>query len=55
MEEVEVISRLERRMAQKFEAVRQLSLDRRWQMRDAAMHIGISNVAAAVRARGELP
>ena len=55
MEEVEVNSRLERRMAEKFEAVRQLSVDRRWPMRDAAMYLGISNVAAALYARGQLP
>ena len=55
MEEVEVNERLARRMAQKFEAVHQLSLGRRWPMRDAAMYLGISNVAAAVQARGQLP
>jgi glutamate dehydrogenase (NAD(P)+) len=53
LEEVE--SRLQARMAAKFQEVHALSRKRSLHMRDAAMYQAVKTVAAAVLARGHLP
>lgn len=55
MTEVEVRTRLEQRMKDKFALVRQTALDRKLPLRQAAMVLGVRNVATALEARGSLP
>lgn len=51
----EVRARLEQRMRDRFEQVYQTAVQRDWQMRDAAMYLGVKNVCTALVARGALP
>jgi len=51
----EVRIRLEQRMKDRFELVYQTATQRKWQMRDAAMYLGVKNVCTALIARGTLP
>ncbi|MCC7299850.1 MAG: Glu/Leu/Phe/Val dehydrogenase [Verrucomicrobia bacterium] len=51
----EVRVRLEQRMKDRFELVYQTATQRKWQMRDAAMYLGVKNVCTALVARGTLP
>ena len=55
MTEAEVRTRLEQRMKDKFALVRQTAQDRKLPLRQAAMVLGVRNVAAALEARGSLP
>ena len=55
MIESDVIERLERRMFDRFEKVSQMALSRRLSLRQAALVLGVRNVAKAVMARGLLP
>ena len=55
MTETEVRTRLEQRMKEKFALVRQTAQDRKLPLRQAAMVLGVRNVAAALEARGSLP
>ena len=55
MTEVEVRTRLEQRMKDKFALVRQTAQERKLPLRQAAMVLGVRNVAAALEARGSLP
>lgn len=55
MTEAEVLHRLAQRMADGYARVRQMSLDRKLSLRQAAMLISVRNVASAVMARGLLP
>ena len=51
----EVESRLQTRMAVKFQEVHALSQKQNLSMRDAAMYLAVKNVCAAMIARGQLP
>ena len=55
MTEVEVRSRLEQRMKEKFALVLKTAQERKLPMRQAAMLLGVRNVATALQARGSLP
>ena len=55
MTETEVRTRLEQRMKDKFALVRQTAQERKLPLRQAAMVLGVRNVAAALEARGSLP
>jgi glutamate dehydrogenase (NAD(P)+) len=55
MTEVEVRSRLEERMRERFHAVRDVSLQRRMSIREAAMYLALKTVCTAFVARGSLP
>ena len=55
MSETEVRTRLEQRMKEKVALVRQTAQDRKLPLRQAAMVLGVRNVAAALEARGSLP
>ena len=55
MTEVEVRTRLEQRMKDKFALVRQTALERKLPLRQAAMVLAVRNVASALEARGSLP
>ena len=55
MTEVEVRTRLEQRMQDRFARVRQTAQERKLPLRQAAMLLAVRNVAAALEARGSLP
>jgi len=55
MTEAEVRTRLEQRMKDKFALVHQTARDRQLPLRQAAMMLGVRNVASALEARGSLP
>ena len=55
MTEVEVLQRLAQRMSDGYARVRQMSVERKLSLRQAAMLISVRNVADAVMARGLLP
>lgn len=51
----EVLSRLQKRMKDRYTLVHETALTRKWKARDAAMYCAIKNVHAALLARGALP
>jgi glutamate dehydrogenase (NAD(P)+) len=55
MTEAEVLSRLERRMKEKFTLVMQTARERRLATRSAALMLAVRNVASAIVAHGSLP
>ena len=55
MTEVEVRTRLENRMKEKFNLVAKTAKDRKLDIRQAAMYLAVKNVCTAIVARGALP